>query len=181
MLKKVFAASLALGFALSASTADAALNAYLKIKGSKTNVVGSVIQKGREGSTLVTATTHEIVSPRDPASGLPTGKRMHKPFTVTAEVDKATPLLYKMMTQNENLTEVELRFWRASPTGAEQQFYTVKLTNASISNIRYVQPSTTQAETRTQQEYVEVAFTYQKIEWTWTDGGVTAVDDWTAR
>jgi hypothetical protein len=25
----------------------------------------------------------EIVSPRDPASGLPTGKRMHKPFTVS--------------------------------------------------------------------------------------------------
>ena len=23
-----------------------------------------------------------IVSPRDPASGLPTGKRMHKPYTV---------------------------------------------------------------------------------------------------
>jgi type VI secretion system secreted protein Hcp len=23
---------------------------------------------------------HTIVSPRDPASGLPTGKRMHKPF-----------------------------------------------------------------------------------------------------
>jgi len=31
----------------------------------------------------VTPATHEIVSPRDPASGLPTGKRMHKPFTAT--------------------------------------------------------------------------------------------------
>jgi hypothetical protein len=26
-----------------------------------------------------------VVSPRDPASGLPTGKRMHKPYTVVAE------------------------------------------------------------------------------------------------
>jgi hypothetical protein len=25
---------------------------------------------------------HTIVSPRDPASGLPTGKRMHKPFVI---------------------------------------------------------------------------------------------------
>ena len=25
--------------------------------------------------------TNEVVSPRDPASGLPTGKRMHKPIT----------------------------------------------------------------------------------------------------
>lgn len=27
----------------------------------------------------------EVVSPRDPASGLPTGKRQHKPFTFIAE------------------------------------------------------------------------------------------------
>ncbi|HUJ12459.1 MAG TPA: type VI secretion system tube protein Hcp [Thermoanaerobaculia bacterium] len=30
---------------------------------------------------------------RDAASGLPTGKRMHKPFVITKELDKATPLL----------------------------------------------------------------------------------------
>ena len=34
------------------------------------------------------------VSPRDPQSGLPTGQRMHKPFVITKEIDKATPLLY---------------------------------------------------------------------------------------
>ena len=27
---------------------------------------------------------HAIVSPRDPASGLPTGKRMHKPYSILA-------------------------------------------------------------------------------------------------
>ncbi len=37
--------------------------------------------------------SHEIISPRDPASGLPTGKRMHKPFVITKELDKSTPLL----------------------------------------------------------------------------------------
>ena len=30
----------------------------------------------------------EIVSPRDPASGLPTGKRQHKPFTYIGETEK---------------------------------------------------------------------------------------------
>ena len=30
----------------------------------------------------VSGGTHAIVSPRDAASGLPTGKRMHKPFVV---------------------------------------------------------------------------------------------------
>jgi len=27
-----------------------------------------------------------VMSPRDPASGLPTGKRMHKPFTIHVEL-----------------------------------------------------------------------------------------------
>jgi hypothetical protein len=34
---------------------------------------------------------HEIVSPRDPQSGLPTGKRMHKPMVITKELDAAAP------------------------------------------------------------------------------------------
>jgi type VI secretion system secreted protein Hcp len=29
-------------------------------------------------------------------------------------------------------------------------------------------------------EFEEISFTYQKIEWTWTDGGITADDDWEA-
>ncbi len=43
---------------------------------------------GREAST---PSVSEIVSPRDPASGLPTGKRMHKPFVITKELDKMSP------------------------------------------------------------------------------------------
>lgn len=34
-----------------------------------------------------------IVSPRDAASGQASGKRMHKPFTITKEWDSATPLI----------------------------------------------------------------------------------------
>jgi hypothetical protein len=41
-----------------------------------------------QGNTLVT-------SPRDPASGLPTGKRMHKPFVITKEANVSTNVLWK--------------------------------------------------------------------------------------
>jgi len=37
----------------------------------------------------------EVVSPRDAASGLPTGKRQHKPFVITKELDKSSPTLAK--------------------------------------------------------------------------------------
>jgi len=158
-----------------------ALNAYCKIKGQKQGEIkGSVTQKGRENTIMVIAVTHDVISPRDPASGLPTGKRQHKPFVMTKELDRSTPLLYNVLTNNENLSSVELQFWRPSASGAEQQHYTVKLTNANIASIRFVQLNNKNPELTRYAEYEEVAFTYQKIEWTWKDGGITADDDWEA-
>jgi type VI secretion system secreted protein Hcp len=127
---------------------------------------------------MVIAVNHEIISPRDPASGLPTGKRMHKPLVITKELDKSSPLLYNALVNNENLTEWQLQFYAPSPTGAENQNYTIKLTNANIASIHFVMPNNKVPELSRFAEYEEVAFTYQKIEWTWTDGGITASDDW---
>ena len=68
-----------------------ALNAYLKLKGQKSGEIkGSCPQKGRENKIMVIAVSHEIVSPRDAASGLPTGKRMHKPYACLVDWDLAT-------------------------------------------------------------------------------------------
>jgi hypothetical protein len=36
-------------------------------------------------SSSVSSSSADIVSPRDPASGMATGKRMHKPMVITAE------------------------------------------------------------------------------------------------
>lgn len=161
-----------------------ALNAYLTLKGQKTGAInGSVTQKGRENSIMVIAVSHEIVSPRDPASGLPTGKRMHKPYVVTKELDKATPLLYNLLVNNENITEWTLKFWTpqikaATGTGNEVQHYTVKLTNANIASMAFRMANNKHPDLMKFAEYEEIAFTYQKIEWTWNDGGITAMDDW---
>jgi type VI secretion system secreted protein Hcp len=158
-----------------------ALNAYLKLKGQKSGEIkGSVTQKGREGKIMVIAVSHEVVSPRDAASGLPTGKRMHKPFVITKELDKSSPLLYNVLTNNENIPEWELQFWQPSATGAEKQHYTIKLTNANIASIDFRMANNKHPDLMKFAEYEEVAFTYQKIEWTWVDGGITAHDDWEA-
>jgi len=156
-----------------------ALNAYLTLKGQKQGTItGSVTQKGREGSILVHAFNHDILSPRDPDSGLPTGKRLHKPLYILKEIDRSSPLLRNALVNNENLVTWELKFWTPSPTGVERQIYTITLTNASIAS---VSESMLDNEDPTNAHFPireEISFTYQKIEWTWTDGGITAVDDW---
>jgi type VI secretion system secreted protein Hcp len=156
-----------------------ALSAYLTLKGQKQGAInGGVTQKGRENSILVHAFSNEIDSPRDPASGLPTGKRMHKPITILKEVDRASPPLWEVLVTNENLTQWELKFWATDATGIEKQTYTIDLTNASIASIREFMPDNAVPAKITLPLLEELSFTYQKITWTWTDPNVTATDDW---
>ena len=158
-----------------------ALNAYLRLKGQRTGEIrGSVTQKGREGKIMVIAVDHELSSPRDPSSGLPTGKLMHKPIRITKELDRSSPLLEKVLTTNENLTTWELRFWRLSPTGTEVNPYTMRLTNANIINIEFHMPNNKNPDLQGYAEFEEVSFIYQRIDWTWTDGAITAYADWSA-
>ena len=120
-------------------------------------------QHGDFGTGLkITGYTHEIVSPRDAATGQATGKRQHKPFTITKELDKSSPLLLQAIYTNETLTSVLIGL--LLPSG--QPMATVTLTNAHVSDS--VQHGPTE----------EISFVYQKITWTWVDGGITAEDDW---
>jgi type VI secretion system secreted protein Hcp len=159
-----------------------ALNAYLRLKGQKSGEIkGSVTQKGREGKIMIIAADHEIVSPRDAASGLATGKRMHKPMVITKELDKSSPLLYNLLIANETITEWELQFWTpqlsaAVGVGSEKQHYTIRLTNARLTGIHFVMPDTKDPELAKRTEYEVLSFSYEKIEWTWNDGGITASD-----
>ena len=159
-----------------------ALNAYLKLKGAKQgDIKGSVIQKGRENKIMVIAADHGVAFPVSSSSGGGVGKRVHQPFVITKELDKSSPLLYNALISNENITEWELQFWTAglkagAGAGKETQHYTVKLTNARISSIHFVMPNNKVAELSKLNEYEEVAFTYEKIEWVWTDGNISAID-----
>jgi hypothetical protein len=42
-----------------------------------------------------------VVSPRDAASGLPTGKRQHRPMTITKELDKSSPKLAETVAKGK--------------------------------------------------------------------------------
>ncbi len=142
-------------------------------------------QKGREGKIAIIAVSHEIVSPRDHASGLPTGKRMHKPLFLVKELDKSSPLLHQILCKNENISEFDLQFWTpqlkaSTGMGSEIQHYTVKLTNANIASINFKMDNNKHPKLMRLAEYEIVAFTYQKIEWIWNEGGIMSVDDWEA-
>ena len=133
---------------------------------------------------MVIAVSHEIVSPRDTASGQATGKRIHKPLVITKELDKSSPVLYASMVNNETINEFELQFFKpklaVGGAGLEVNHYRIRLTNAQINDIRFTMLNTKNPELVKYAEYEEVSFSYEKIEWTWIDGGIEAADDWEA-
>ena len=161
-----------------------ALNGYLRLSGQKQGAIkGSVQQKTREDTIMIIAVSHDIISPRDAASGLPTGKRMHKPLVITKEVDKSSPLLYNMLVNNENVPKWELQFFTPQldskrGTGSEVQHYTIKLENANIASISFRMANNKHPDLMKFELYEEIAFTYEKIIWTWKDGGIEAEDNW---
>ena len=137
---------------------------------------------GKEDSISVISISHELVSPRDPATGLPTGKRQHKPLAIVKLIDRSTPLLYRALVTNEKMTTFNLAFYVTPPGGQEVKQFTIDLVNANIFFINQVnQNSNSTPELMKFAEYEEVSFTYQKIIWTWSNGInvlSTSQDDW---
>lgn len=159
---------------LMGAQAQAALNSYLYVTGeTQGDIRGGVTQAGREDSIEVYGFSHEVISPRDAATGLATGKRQHKPLIVVTPIDKSTPLLFYSLTNHENLTDVRLDMYQPSRTGKEVQYFTIELVNASVASIRLESGD----DARDPHKAI-ITFTYQKIIETWQDGGITAEDDW---
>ena len=162
-----------------------ALNAYLSLTGQKQGLIkGSVTQKGREGKIMVIAAEQEVNSRRDASTGLATGRRQHKPLVIFKEIDQSSPRLYSALVGNETLSNWELQFWgpsigtAATASGKEVMRYTVRLSNAVISDIRFQMLNNKNPDLVRYAEYEEVSFVYEKIEWTWVQGGISASDDW---
>ena len=157
--------------------------AYLTIKAQRQGVIkGGVTIKGREGTIAVDAVRSQIETPIDPRSGALTGKRQHHPIAITMSIDQSSPKLYQALITNETLTDVTIAFWRPSldrsgnPSGPETQYFTITLTNAYVVGVTLDSQDPTKTAAA---PYEEVQLTYQKIAWTWNDGGISAMDDWT--
>lgn len=158
------------------------VNKFLKLQGKIQGIIkGSVTLPGKEDSISVISISHELFSPRDPQSGLPTGQRMHKPLAIVKQIDRSTPLLYRAIGTNELITTFNLAFYVTPPGGQEVKQFTIDLVNASLASINQVkQNSNSTPDLMKFAEYEEVAFTYEKITWTWGNLS-TYQDTWGTR
>jgi len=157
------------------SGADPREYAYMDIAAANQGrIEGSVEVRGLEGWILVFEVDHRVYVPYDPTIGQATGGRLHEPFKVTKQIDKATPKLYRALATGEHMKEVQIRWYRTGPQGAEH-YYTVRLIDAMIVSIRPVLSPLTHSPAQFAHAE-EVSFIYERIRWTWERDAIEAED-----
>ena len=162
--------------------------AYMSVTGEKQGLitagaftadsVGNIYQEGHEDQVMVQAFSHQVIIPRDPQSGQPTGQRIHKALCITKVFDKSSPLLLAALTTGEQMTEVTIEWYRTSASGTQELYYTTKLEDAIIVEIKDYMHNCQDPANSHFTHLEDVHFTYRKITWTHEVCGTTGSDDW---
>ena len=150
----------------------------LRIGGADIEGESTITSQDRANTIECLSFESEVSTARESAMGMTTGRRQHKPIVVRKRIDKSTPLLLKALCQNEEVTSAEFRFYRPSPSGdgTEEHFYSVVLEEGRVGSVRQISEDATIAGENAPPVLEEVSFIFQRITWTYEDGGVTHMD-----
>ncbi len=114
----------------------------------------------------------------DRASGLPTGKRQHRPLNFTKYVDKATPKLFEFCTEGNNAKEVTIELTRTDADGQQVTYLLIHLENVRVSSYNISGGSDDGGDIRPTES---VTLNYERIRFTHIESGVEHSDDWRAK
>ncbi len=149
---------------------------YAKITGLKQgNIAGDANASGHEHWIAGTGFEYEVVSPRDVATGLPSGKRRHGPVILTAPWSPASPLLFQALVTNETLTSVVFEFPAVRSDGVPVIAERITLTDATVSDFRHA------LDTLEGSGVDRISFTFRKIAIDDLVARTVGADDWRAQ
>lgn len=140
--------------------------------------IGDAYVEGHENEMLVQEFDHTVIVPTDPQSGNPSGQRVHKPFQFTVSLNKAVPLLYNALASGEMLKNVELKWYRTSLAGKQENFFVTKLENATVVEIHCAMPHCQDPANEKFTQNVTISLSYRKITWDHLTAGTSGADDW---
>ncbi|HUZ02118.1 MAG TPA: type VI secretion system tube protein TssD [Thermomicrobiaceae bacterium] len=121
---------------------------------------------GQTGNAMLGyAFQEDTGAPIDPISGLPTGRRQHKPIVITKEWDASSPKIFQALNTNEVL-EVTILFGQAQTNikGIPGVEFKMQLSNAQVIDQKlYINAGDTD-------RLEDVSLTYQKLVFSMTQG-----------
>ncbi len=136
---------------------------------------GEMIQKGFEGKFAGLGFEQEVISPRDAATGLATGKRQYRPLRIKQAWGPASLQFIAALNANEPLA-VAMDFFAPDAAGMLVLDHTVRLTNATV--VSYKSHADRDDLKAPQVDDIELVF--QQIEIIDHRGKGNVVDTWIA-
>jgi len=154
---------------------------YLKANGADIKGDSTQVSLGRGDSIECVYYEQAVRTARESGSGMATGRRQYEPITIRKRIDKASPLLFKAMVENQ-VIDGKFKFFRPNPTGdgTTEQFFTVEIKKGRISGYKNYVPDTIEPASSTDPPLEEIQFIFHTISMTYTNGGVTHEDTWDA-
>lgn len=131
--------------------------------------IGNKYQAGHEDQIMVLAFEHEITREQNVN---------HGPVTFVKAIDKSSPLLGIAISDNECL-ELEFLFYRNSTSGANELYYTIKLTKAYLSSVSVDYPHSVDHSESQPEEVIRL--NYQSISWSHHKAGTSGYSIWDER
>jgi type VI secretion system secreted protein Hcp len=120
--------------------------------------------------------TEEISVPIDPATGAPTGRRLHSPLTIIKNLDPSSIQFFQAAATSETLESVTCTLYRGRGDGATRAYFKIVLTNAVI--VVYKDAGDGVNGDAHGDEHERISFTYQRIALSDLESNTTALDNW---
>jgi type VI secretion system secreted protein Hcp len=162
--------------------------AYMTIEGanqgdissgaSSADSIGTLSKASQENAIQVQEFEMVVTVPKDPQSGQPTGQRVHKGARFVKVFDKSSPLLLQAIATGEQLTKVTAKFFRTAPTGEQEEYYTIELEEAVLTDYRPYFPLALDANNASISHMEEITMSYKKINVTHEIAGTQGGDSW---
>ena len=139
-------------------------------------ISGPATSFGKEKGIPLISVTHELISPRDVASGQATGKIQSKPVTVVKETDATSAMMLQAMVTNEIVRKAEIKFFSTQNSGfrsgLDRNVYTITLVNGFITQAQF-SFAEGQQDDKKQSMIDTISFVYSEIRWNWADGDIS--------
>ncbi len=152
---------------------------FLKANGLDIKGESSQSSLGRADSIECSSFEMNVATSREAGSGLATGRRQYEPIVCRKRIDKSSPLLAKALVESQKIDGM-LKFFRPNPNGdgTTEQYFTVEIKNGRISSLHQYLPDTLNGgkDAGLVAPMEEIAFTFQSISWTYSNGGVVYED-----
>jgi type VI secretion system secreted protein Hcp len=157
-----------------------AMTVHLTLTANGEDIQGesTVTTLDREDTIECFSFQYGVQSASEAMSGSATGRRNYMPVSIMKRVDKATPLLWKALCNNESI-EGTFKFFRPSPAGdgTTEHFYTVEIAQARIAGIDLSSPDAMGGAGQAEPPIEIVEFVYNHMSQTYESTGAAHEDN----